>query len=63
MNLNFYLGELEMTRLELIAQICKRMTEDLKESNDKAEERDRLDNSDLQDLCFEPHQVKLNREE
>jgi len=29
-----------MTRLELIAQICKRMADDLKEDNDRAEERE-----------------------
>ncbi len=29
-----------MTRLELIAQICKRMADDLKEDNDSAEERE-----------------------
>jgi len=29
-----------MTRLELIAQICKRMADDLKEDNDLAEERE-----------------------
>ena len=29
-----------MTRLELIAEICKRMADDLKEDNDRAEERD-----------------------
>ena len=38
--MNFYLGELEMTRLELIAEICKRMADDLKEDNDRAEERE-----------------------
>lgn len=29
-----------MTRLELIAEICKRMADDLKEDNDRAEERE-----------------------
>lgn len=29
-----------MTRLELIAQICKRMADDLKEDNDRAEEKE-----------------------
>lgn len=29
-----------MTRLELIAEICKRMAEDLKDDNDRAEERE-----------------------
>lgn len=29
-----------MTRLELIAEICKRMADDLKEDNDRAEEKD-----------------------
>jgi hypothetical protein len=27
-----------MTRLEMIAEICKRMADDLKEDNDRAEE-------------------------
>jgi hypothetical protein len=29
-----------MTRLEMIAEICKRMADDLKEDNDRAEERE-----------------------
>lgn len=29
-----------MTRLKLIAEICKRMADDLKEDNDRAEERE-----------------------
>ena len=29
-----------MTRLELIAEICKRMADDLKEDNDRAEEKE-----------------------
>ena len=29
-----------MTRLEMIAVICKRMADDLKEDNDRAEERE-----------------------
>lgn len=29
-----------MTRLELIAQICKRMADDLKEDNDRVEEKE-----------------------
>ncbi len=29
-----------MTRLELIAEICKRMADDLKQDNDRAEERE-----------------------
>jgi len=29
-----------MTRLELIAEICKRMADDLKEHNDRAEEKE-----------------------
>jgi hypothetical protein len=29
-----------MTRLELIAEICKRMADDLKEDNDFAEEKE-----------------------
>lgn len=29
-----------MTRLELIAKICKRMADDLKEDNDRAEEKE-----------------------
>ena len=33
-------GEVAMTRLEMIAEICKRMADDLKEDNDRAEERE-----------------------
>lgn len=29
-----------MTRLEMIAEICKRMADDLKEDNDRAEEKE-----------------------
>ncbi len=29
-----------MTRLEMIAEVCKRMADDLKEDNDRAEERE-----------------------
>ena len=29
-----------MTRLEMIAEICKRMADDLKEDKDRAEERE-----------------------
>jgi len=29
-----------MTRLEMIAEICKQMTDDLKEDNDRAEEKE-----------------------
>jgi hypothetical protein len=29
-----------MTRLEIIAEICKRMADDLKEDNDRAEEKE-----------------------
>lgn len=29
-----------MTRLEMIAEICKRMADDLKEDNERAEERE-----------------------
>lgn len=29
-----------MTRLEMIAEICKRMADDLKEDNNRAEERE-----------------------
>ena len=29
-----------MTRLELIAEICKRMADDLKQDNDRAEEKE-----------------------
>lgn len=29
-----------MTRLELIAEICKRMADELKEDNDRAEEKE-----------------------
>ena len=29
-----------MTRLELIAEICKRMADDLKKDNDQAEEKE-----------------------
>lgn len=29
-----------MTRLELIAEICKRMADDLKEDNDRADEKE-----------------------
>jgi hypothetical protein len=29
-----------MTRLEMIAEVCKRMADDLKEDNDRAEEKE-----------------------
>jgi len=38
--LNQLRRERSMTRLELIAEICKRMADDLKEDNDRAEERE-----------------------
>jgi hypothetical protein len=58
--LNFYLGELEMTRLELIAEICKRMANDLKEDNDKAEAKEL---SDREDFTYDPHIIKLAQDE
>ena len=51
-----------MTRLELIAQICKRMADDLKEDNDRAEEKERLDDSDIRDFSFDPHIIQLTRD-
>ena len=53
---------MEMTRLELIAQICKRMANELKEDNDRAEEKDKLDDSDMRDLSFDPHIIQLIRD-
>jgi len=49
-----------MTRLELIAEICKRMTQDLKEDNDKAEEKEL---SDREDFTYDPHIIKLARDD
>ena len=49
-----------MTRLELIAQICRRMTQELKEDNDKAEEKEL---SDREDFTYDPHIIKLARDE
>ena len=51
---------MEMTRLELIAQICKRMANELKEDNDRAEAKElELD----KDFTFDPHIIKLARDE
>lgn len=52
-----------MTRLELIAQICRQMAEDLKDSNDRAEEKERKELSDREDLTFDPHIIRLARDE
>jgi len=49
-----------MTRLEMIAEICKRMADDLKEDNDKAEAKEL---SDREDFTYNPHTIKLAREE
>ena len=51
-----------MTRLELIAEICKRMTKELKEDNDRAEEKEKLDDSDIRDFSFDPYIIQLNRD-
>jgi hypothetical protein len=47
-----------MTRLELIAEICKRMADDLKEDNDRAEAKEL---SDREEVSFDPHIIKMNQ--
>ena len=49
-----------MTRLEMIAEICKRMADDLKEDNDKAEAKEL---SDREDFTYDPHIIKLAQDE
>lgn len=49
-----------MTRLELIAEICKRMAQELKEDNDRADEKELMDDKEL---SFNPHNMKLNQDE
>ena len=48
-----------MTRLELIAEICKRMADDLKEDNDRAEEKELLEDGDI---SFNPNLIRLSRD-
>jgi hypothetical protein len=52
-----------MTRLELIAQIVREMAEDLKADNDRADEKELKRLSDREDLTFDPHIIKLVRDE
>jgi hypothetical protein len=49
-----------MTRLELIAQICRQLAEDLKADNDKADIKEL---SDREDFTYDPHIIKLARDE
>ena len=47
-----------MTRLEMIAEICKRMADDLKEDNDRAEAKEL---SDREEVFLDPHIIKLSQ--
>jgi len=47
-----------MTRLELIAEICKRMADDLKKDNDRAEVKEL---SDQKEVSFDPHTIQLTK--
>jgi hypothetical protein len=51
-----------MTRLELIAKIVREMHQELKEDNDRAAEKERLDDSDIRDFSFDPHIIQLTRD-
>jgi hypothetical protein len=47
----------KMTRLELIAQICKRLDRE-REENNRLEQKE----LNLDDLTFEPHIIKIERD-
>lgn len=47
-----------MTRLEMIAEICKRMADDLKEDNDRAEAKEL---SDREEVSLDQHIIKLSQ--
>ena len=49
-----------MTRLELIAEICKKMAQELKEDNDRAEQKELQENRDIE---FVPHVMRLSHDE